>query len=61
MLPYGMIAGGTFTITLNTPVEVSCVSQNPPDFIIAQSISGWGEANDAQGMNGGGKDRWHKD
>lgn len=53
MLPYQMIAGGTFTATINTAVDVLCQSQNPPDFIIARNLgstisSGWGELSDAQ-------------
>lgn len=59
MLPYQMIAGGRFQLTtalLASGVDVQCISQNPPDFIIARSIgnaaatTGWGEANDAQAI-----------
>lgn len=52
MLPYQMIAGGTFA-TVGTPpaqVVVSCNSQNPPDFIITKSITGYGLANTAQSI-----------
>ncbi len=56
MLPYGMIAGGTFTITEGTvSVDVECQSQNPPDFIITRNLgssssTGWGELSDAQAI-----------
>jgi len=49
MLPYQMIAGGTFTLSVSdgaaSRVEVFCQSQNPPDFIIARAITGWGRLN----------------
>lgn len=49
-----MIAGGTFTVTLTSgvanAVDVLCNSQNPPDFIIAKSRTGWGESGDAQAI-----------
>lgn len=53
MLPFQMIAGGTFTVTVSTPVDISLVSQNPPDFIEMRNLgssssTGWGELNDAQ-------------
>jgi hypothetical protein len=53
MLPYQMIAGGTFTVTVSTAVDVICQSQDPPDFIVARNLgssstTGWGELNDAQ-------------
>lgn len=54
MLPYSMIAGGTFELTVTDgvaeTVTVECQSQNPPDFIIARAITGWGEINDAQAI-----------
>jgi hypothetical protein len=54
MLPYQMIAGGTFQVSVSgstaAAVEVVCQSQNPPDFIIARSITGWGEVNQAQAI-----------
>ncbi len=53
MLPYQMIAGGRFTLTtalISAGVNVECQSQNPPDFIFAKSITGWGEASDAQAI-----------
>jgi len=54
MLPFQMIAGGTFTVSVSgstaSAVEVVCQSQNPPDFIVAKSITGWGEANQAQAV-----------
>lgn len=53
MLPFQMIAGGTFSSTLNQAVDVACVSQNPPDFVVARNLgssasTGWGELSDAQ-------------
>lgn len=45
MLPYSMIAGGTFTSTASTPYDLSLVSQNPPDFFVMKNITQWG--NDA--------------
>ncbi len=55
MLPFSMVAGGTFTITLSTPVDVFLQSQNPPDYIVARNLgssssTGWGEVNDAQAI-----------
>ena len=53
MLPYQMIAGGRFTLStalISSGVNVQCISQNPPDFVIARSITGWGEASDAQAI-----------
>lgn len=53
MLPYQMIAGGRFTLTtalIASGVNVQCISQNPPDFVIARSLTGWGEASDAQAL-----------
>lgn len=44
MMPYQMIAGGTFTVPVSggvaSAVNVECQSQNPPDFIIARNIAG---------------------
>lgn len=53
MLPYGMIASGTFTPTLNTPYDITLQSQNPPDYIFLRNMgssasTGWGELSDAQ-------------
>jgi len=51
MLPYQMIAGGRFTLTsalISSGINVECQSQNPPDFIVAKALTGWGEASDAQ-------------
>lgn len=52
MLPYSMIAGGTVT-PAQLAVDISLVSQNPPDFIELRNLgssasTGWGEASDAQ-------------
>ncbi|HEY3527480.1 MAG TPA: hypothetical protein VGK47_14890 [Nitrososphaeraceae archaeon] len=52
MLPYQMIAGGRFTLnaTTVTGVNVRLVGMADPDFIICRSITGWGEASDAQAI-----------
>lgn len=53
MLPYQMIAGGTFSSTVSTSQNLQCVSQDPPDYIIMRNLgssatTGWGELSDAQ-------------
>lgn len=53
MLPYQMIAGGRFQLTtalIASGINVECQSQNPPDYIVAKAITGWGEASDAQAI-----------
>ena len=52
MLPYQMIAGGRFTLNADvvTGVNVRLVGMADPDFIITRSITGWGEASDAQAI-----------
>lgn len=54
MLPYQMIAGGKFSLTtsggVTAAVNVECQSQDPPDFIVARAITGFGELNDAQAI-----------
>lgn len=48
-----MIAGGYIDLTtalIASGVEVKLQSQNPPDYILLKSITGWGEANDAQAI-----------
>lgn len=54
MQPFQMIAGGTFNVSVTggvaAKVLVECQSQNPPDFIIARALTGWGELNDAQSI-----------
>lgn len=50
MLPYQMIAGGTFTLTtanIASGLYVPCISQNPPDLIVARAITAWGKASTA--------------
>lgn len=49
MQPFQMIGGGTY-VTTGAAVAVELQSQNPPDFIITKSITGWGEANQAQSI-----------
>ncbi len=47
MMPFQMIAGGNFTLStalISSGVNVSCISQNPPDLIIARAITAWGRA-----------------
>ncbi len=53
MLPFQMIAGGTFTLstaTIASGLDLELQSQKPPDFILLKSITGWGEASDAQAI-----------
>lgn len=53
MLPYQMVAGGKFTLstaTIASGLNLECNSQNPPDFVVLRSITGWGEASDAQAI-----------
>ena len=53
MLPYQMIAGGKFTLStanIASGLDLECNSQNPPDFILLKSLTGWGEASDAQAI-----------
>lgn len=52
MLPYQMIAGGRFSLNASTVagVNVRLVGMDDPDFIICRSITGWGEASDAQAI-----------
>lgn len=53
MLPFQMIAGGKFSLTtanIASGLDLECQSQNPPDFILLKSITGWGEASDAQAI-----------
>lgn len=48
-----MIAGGTFTLTtanIATGLDLVCQSQSPPDFVVLRSLTGWGEASDAQAI-----------
>lgn len=53
MQPFQMIAGGTFTVTVSTAVDLPLISQSPPDYIVMRNLgssisTGWGEASDAQ-------------
>jgi hypothetical protein len=53
MYPYQMIAGGKFTLTtalIASGFDLQVQSQMPPDFIVLKSITGWGEASDAQAI-----------
>ena len=53
MLPFQQIAGGKFTLTtanIASGLELEISSQNPPDFILLKSITGWGEISDAQAI-----------
>jgi hypothetical protein len=50
MLPYSMIAGGQFNLTtalIASGVNVQCISQNPPDYILLKAITGFGRATNA--------------
>jgi hypothetical protein len=59
MLPYQMIAGGKFSVSVSggvaSAVNVECQSQKDPDLVICRAITGWGELNDAQAI------MWWKD
>lgn len=53
MLPFQMIAGGKFSLTtanIASGLDLVCQSQDPPDYILLKSITGWGEASDAQAI-----------
>lgn len=54
MLPYQLIGGGKFSVSVTggvaAAVDVKLNSANPPDFIIAKALTGWGEASDAQAI-----------
>lgn len=54
MLPYQMIAGGTFQLSVTggaaAKVQVECQSQNPPDFILARAITAYGRLNSENGI-----------
>ncbi len=53
MLPYSMIAGGTFSLTTATiasGLDIECQSQKPPDFVLLKALTGWGEVSDAQAI-----------
>ena len=54
MLPYSMIAGGKFSLSVTASVaktvNVQCISQNPPDLVIAKAITGYGRANNASAI-----------
>lgn len=51
-LPFEAMVGGRFTLnaTTVTGVNVPLVGMGEPDLIIARSITGWGEVNDAQAI-----------
>lgn len=53
MLPYQMIAGGKFTLStanIASGLDLVLNSQNPPDYILLKSITGYGESGDAQAV-----------
>ncbi len=52
MLPFQATVGGRFTLNSETVagVNVQLVGMSDPDLIIARSITGWGEATDAQAI-----------
>lgn len=51
-LPFEAMVGGRFTLDSETVtgVNVRLVGMGEPDFIIARSITGWGQASDAQAI-----------
>jgi hypothetical protein len=52
MLPFQADVGGRFSLnaTTVTGVNVPLVGMSDPDFVILRSITGWGEASDAQAI-----------
>lgn len=53
MLPYQMIAGGKFSLTtalIASGLDLEVAGQQPPDFVLLKSITGWGESSDAQAI-----------
>ncbi len=53
MLPYQMIAGGKFTLstaTIASGLDLYVNSENPPDYVVLRSLTGWGESSDAQAI-----------
>lgn len=52
MLPFETSVGGRFTLNADTVtgVNVPLIGMDVPDFIMARSITGWGEASDAQAI-----------
>lgn len=52
MLPFQAIVGGRFSLNASTVtgVNVPLVGMDSPDFVIARSVNGWGEASDAQAI-----------
>lgn len=53
MLPYQMIAGGKFSLTtalISSGLDLEVAGQQPPDFVLLKSITGYGEASDAQAI-----------
>ena len=52
MLPYQAIVGGRFSLNATTVVGVNVrlVGMGDPDLIMLRSITGWGEASDAQAI-----------
>jgi hypothetical protein len=54
MLPYSMIAGGTFTVPVTggvaAGVNVQCIAQNPPDYVVARAITNWGVISKARSI-----------
>lgn len=51
-MPFQVVSGGTFTLTtalIASGVQVE-VSGSNPDFILCKSLTGWGEASDAQAI-----------
>jgi len=49
-----MIAGGKFSLSVTASVantvNVQCISQNPPDLVIAKAVTGYGRANNASAI-----------
>lgn len=51
MLPYEMMAGGSFTLVNKLkPFDLNLISQNPPDHIVVRNRTGWGKAAQSTGI-----------
>jgi hypothetical protein len=59
MMPFSMIGGGQFNVTVSggvaSAVNVEVPGMKLPDLIVCRAITGWGELNDAQSI------MWWKD
>ena len=65
MLPYQMIGGGTFSVSVTggvaAAVNVELVGQFPPDYIVAKALTAGANQVMLKLSNGGGKEVWAMD